>query len=243
MSPTGSTLVFQAETGAFIQLNGPVGDCGANCAATYTLSNGTITCLSEPPALTPLAASGEHFPVVTADSRVVAEELAFAYECGFSCEIRGTSSAVVVRPLGGGPTQPWMTPTNSLSPFGADPANGGLITYMWIHSPVELLVVANQAEEGFVIEAPLGSAPAFSPDGAQIAYVDDEPTTKARVPASTLSRRRTVPNLTRSSSTPRRQETISIREPFTSSRGLARTSSSARTSAVSRIYIALPRTA
>jgi hypothetical protein len=173
--PSGSTLAFQAETGAFIQVGGPAGDCGVNCAATYTLSGGTITRLAEPPLPSPTASSGEHFPVVTADGRVVSEELGFAYECNAFCEVRGSTTSLIARPIGGGPTTPWIRPENSLSPFSADPVNGGLLGYVWSHSPNNILVVANSKEEEFIlITAPHGSAPAFSTTGEQIAYINQE---------------------------------------------------------------------
>jgi hypothetical protein len=173
--PGGSTLAFQAETGAFIQVGGPAGDCGVNCAATYTLSSGAITRLAEPPLPSPTASSGEHFPVVTADGRVVSEELGFAYECHASCEVRGSTPSLIARPIGGGATTPWIRPENSLSPFSADPANGGLLGYVWSHSPNDILVVANSEEKEFIlITAPHGSAPAFSTTGEQIAYINEE---------------------------------------------------------------------
>jgi WD40-like Beta Propeller Repeat len=177
--PGGSTLAFQAETGAFIQVNGPAGDCGVNCAATYTLSGGAVNRLGGPPTASPLASSGEHFPVVTADGRVISELLSFTYACGATCSLTASQHELIVRPIGGGATQPWIANEFQQSPFSADPANGGLLAYIVAFSP-NLLGVVNQENTGHlaIITVSHANAPAFSPDGSKIAYVDGEPTSE-----------------------------------------------------------------
>ena len=65
--------------------------------------------------------------------------------------------------------------TIGLSPFSADPANGGLLGYVLSTSPNDILVVANSEEKEFIlITAPHSSAPAFSTTGEQVAYINQE---------------------------------------------------------------------
>ncbi len=171
--PNGTTLAFEGITDEYDAVNGfHFGDDGANYGGIYTFSGGVASRVSDPPAPTVGVGSEDTSPSLTADGRVVYEQIANSYDSNGN--IVGSVEQLRARSLSGGAPTGWATsPANSSTQGSADPANGGLLAYFADTSPRQLQIGDQGAAQTIVVAGqPEGFDPAWSPDGSQIADVD-----------------------------------------------------------------------
>jgi hypothetical protein len=169
--PGGSTLAFQGITDENDNLSGTTGDSGANYGGLYTMSGGVVRRLTDPPAPAAMAGSEDTSPSLTADGRILYQHVANSYNSfGY---VTGSSNALLVRPLSGGPPAAWPTnPPASSGLASADPVSGSQIAYTTDSIPDEL-VIGSAAGTGTVVASQQeGLNPSWSPDGSQIVDVD-----------------------------------------------------------------------
>jgi hypothetical protein len=110
----GTTVLFLGQTNAFAPSSQPQ-VCGADCSATYSLSNGLLTELGPPAAASPGSAYYETQPRVTADGQ---EIFGSALTTGIVAGSAGTTASALVerRIAANATTTPWSNTASETQP-------------------------------------------------------------------------------------------------------------------------------